>query len=473
MFTVKEALKSVNSYFQVQNFIIENAFLFGDTSFKVILNLLSRVDYSLRNTITVMSYPELQSRTGKQRSSLQAAISELEKKGFIRKISGKYDPEFARFHRALLYQQPQKVIRSYNEVNAYDLAGLFILVALYQKLLQYYEKHLVVDFLYQLKKHYEITQKPIIDAVLGAFYTSPDIPIGIYLIGKSGGEIYQIGKSDLPNYVNLIYQIGKSDLPIGKEPYPYSRKQETHTHTTPHDGNDFEEEGLNSNSKVEVETPPIEPEPDKKAVDIPDMQKVATRKGKGKNKNSYNPPEDTKPPQQSLDTQGQKQEKNFSPPEPKSSIKIDDELKRYIQEDLLEQEKAGKINSAQAIWKSLTDEDIEIYRKKYEEYLKEKAEQERKEKIRDFALVVFSLSDMKNEERMAAVFGKDWQERFQEKIEKGELRRNYVYAYLMTTKDAAQKLEARAKKHGFTFEVRNYAEEEQGFLSLPEWNKWK
>ncbi len=375
MFTVEQALKSVNSYFKLQNFIIENAFLFGDTAFKVVLNLLSRVDYSLKNAISVMSFTELQTRTSKSVSALQKAIKELENKGLITKISGKYDKEFARYHRAILFQQPQKVLRSYNEINAYDLSGLLILAGLYYKLLELYEKELVIEFFYQVKRHYETTAKSLINMISGAFYTAPDTSIGICLLGKSEGEIYLLGKSDIPNRQIRYTYIGKSDIPNRQKTIS---KDLNHTHThTPHDGNDFEEEGLNSNSKVEVEPPPIEPEPDKKAVDIPDMPKVATRKGKGKNKNSYNPPEDTKPPQQSLDTQGQKKDKNSSS-KPNPIQEIDEELKRFILDDLAKKEQEGAIRNMNAVFRTLTDADIEAYKQKYKAFLKEKMKETHK-----------------------------------------------------------------------------------------------
>ncbi len=362
MFTVEQALKSVNSYFKLQNFIIENAFLFGDTAFKVVLNLLSRVDYSLKNAISVMSFTELQTRTSKSVSALQKAIKELENKGLITKISGKYDKEFARYHRAILFQQPQKVLRSYNEINAYDLSGLLILAGLYYKLLELYEKELVIEFFYQVKRHYETTAKSLINMISGAFYTAPDTSIGICLLGKSEGEIYLLGKSDIPNRQIRYTYIGKSDIPNRQKTIS---KDLNHTHThTPHDGNDFEEEGQKGNSSENCTEPP--------KVATPQLPNASAYPP-----NAYNPPDEIKTPQQSVDTQGQKKDKNSSS-KPNPIQEIDEELKRFILDDLAKKEQEGAIRNMNAVFRTLTDADIEAYKQKYKAFLKEKMKETHK-----------------------------------------------------------------------------------------------
>jgi DNA-binding MarR family transcriptional regulator/protein required for attachment to host cells len=445
MFTVEQALKSVNSYFKLQNFIIENSYLFGDTAFKVILNLLSRVDYSLKNAISVMSFTELQTRTSKSVSALQKAIKELENKGLITKISGKYDKEFARYHRAILFQQPQKVLRSYNEINAYDLSGLLILAGLYYKLLELYEKELVIEFFYQVKRHYETTSKSLINMIAGAFYTAPDTPIGICLLGKSEGEIYLLGKSDIPNRQIRYTYIGKSDIPNRQKTIS---KDLNHTHThTPHGEHDFEEEGQKE-----------------KITDGTEPPKVATPQLP----NAYNPPDEIKDPPQSVDTQGQKKDKNSSS-KPNPIQEIDEELKRFILDDLAKKEREGAIKSVNAILKSLTIDDIEIYRQKYEEFLKEKHMKEMKEK---YKVCRIEMDIVKDKQKAISLFGDIFKTTDYEAIKNEIKKRKYKvvkskigkqYIFVLFEKVIAEYIYDRAIDMMLKVDIYEYAEYESFF----------
>jgi len=387
----QEALKSITKYFQVKDFIIENSHLFSDTAFKVILNLYQRVDYGLENFLSVMSFTELRQRTGKTNQSIQRALKELEKKGLIIKISGKYQKKEALQKRAELYKQIQRPLRSYNETNAYDLTGLFILAGIYYKLLEFFDDWSVKEFFHQVRKYSIETGQPYLSIVSGVLIPSEiqmgmPIGIGVCLIGKSD---MPIGKSDMP--------IGKSDMPIGKIPSSRVNANNTHTHHMPLPHNSFNE---NKNHNTHTNK---------------------TLLGNGNRERN---------------SQGQAQ-KSPKPPE------IEKELEEFILAELLKQEQEGKIKNANAILKTLTENDIEIYRRKF----KMKKESQERQNYRVVVLTNKALAKAIAKKINAKIY------------------ENHARAYILCNKKQAKQIKATADSRHELCEIREYTADYEKYFS--------
>jgi len=385
-------LKKLTNYLQVKDFIIENSHLFSDTAFKVILNLFLRVDFNLSNCLAVMSFSELRQRTAKTNQSLQRAIRELEKKGILTKISGKYSKTTAFQSRVVVYNSLQKPMRSYNETNVYDLTNLVILAGIFYKLRERYEPNDVREFFHQVRKHHELTGKPYLSILSGVLGQSGGMPIGIgvCLLGKSD---MPIGKSDMP--------IGKSDMPIGKEPIPVNQDHITHTHTIR--SNDFEEERGDEAS----------PE--------------GTGKGSLNNKTENSTVKDY-------------------PPATTSGSNIDNELKDFILKDLLKQEQEGKIQNANAVFKTLTEQDIEIYR--------EKMKRAKLNKIKVVVVYNGDLSKLHSKEKI-------------EKLKKlGKLYRTGNYTYILVSEELAQNYLKFSKKKNIELKIRELTDDFKKYFPI-------
>ena len=113
------------SYCQFLSELLEHNNLFAPKEFKIIVTLVKRLDYSMQNFNVAISLSELQQVSGLGKGSVLSALSQLEQLGLLQKISGKYDQEVAREIRRDIFQRPQKRTRSYNEVNIYNLSGLY------------------------------------------------------------------------------------------------------------------------------------------------------------------------------------------------------------------------------------------------------------------------------------------------------------------------------------------------------------
>lgn len=387
------ALKNLTTYLQVKDFIIENSHLFSDTAFKVILNLFSRVDFKLSNCYAPMSFTELRQRTAKTNQSLQRAIKELERKGLIVKISGKHNPDTAIYTRAVAYNSLQKPVRSYNETNVYDLTNLVILAGIYYKLAENFDTHSVREFFHQVRKYNEITGKPYLSILAGVLITEENQ--GGYANRHRG---MPIGKSDMPIGIGVCL-IGKSDMPIGKKPLPVNQNHIPHTHTTQDSVGDEVMELAEAGNEQSTPLSSTGNQPSK-----------ISAGGTFGYANKYN--------------------------------EIDEELKEYIMADLIRQEQEGKINSANAVFKTLTEQDIQLYKQRL------KAEKEK-----------HHLEQLK----ILKILKTDW-DKIKEKFKKARTYSNQHSVYVLLRKETAEKLHERLKDK-ISCELRDYTPEMKKYFS--------
>jgi len=238
---VKETPNSTQlSYCQFVGELLERANLFAPIEFKVIAVLVKRLDYSLENFNVAISLAELQVTSGLGKGSVLRVLGNLQSLGLLEKISGKYDQEIAREIRRDIFKRKQRKTRSFNEVNIYNLSGL------YSFLVE------VIEFDQECARkymdEYGIRMKPI------------DYPSR--LLTKLRQQAYKQGKSDFTYFdlldllrrhidqsdwsilTNQIDHIDQSDRPSFDQK-PRTKKEEStraHTHNLEHNDNQGGEE---------------------------------------------------------------------------------------------------------------------------------------------------------------------------------------------------------------------------------------
>ena len=228
------------SYCHFVSELLERANLFVPIEFKIIAVLVKRLDYSLNNFNVAISLAELQTISGLGKGSVLQALGNLQSLGLIEKISGKYDQELAREIRKGIYKKGQRKTRSFNEVNIYNLSGLYSFLLEVIEFDREYARRYQEEFGYRLK--------PI------------DYPSR--QLSKLRQQAYKHGKSDF-TYFDLLDSLKKhidqsdwsildqSDRPyidqsdclyIDQKPRPKEKKSsDVHTHN--HQKSDGDQKG--------------------------------------------------------------------------------------------------------------------------------------------------------------------------------------------------------------------------------------
>jgi len=264
------------SYCHFVSELLERANLFVPIEFKIIAVLVKRLDYSLNNFNVAISLAELQTISGLGKGSVLQALGNLQSLGLIEKISGKYDQELAREIRKGIYKKGQRKTRSFNEVNIYNLSGLYSFLLEVIEFDREYARRYQEEFGYRLKP---------ID------YPSRQLT-------HIRRRAYKHGKSDF-TYFDLLDHIRRhrhidqsdwSNIDQSDRPYmdqsdclyidqePRSKKENpsnVHTHNQEHNGDQKGEEqgkvaqGVAEKSKVaqQVERPAKEKKKPKKPFD--------------------------------------------------------------------------------------------------------------------------------------------------------------------------------------------------------------
>lgn len=419
---MQNELERITKHYEIVNFIINHSFLFSDTEFKLILTLLQRVSFSLENFYSVMSFSELRQRTGKTSSTLQYAIKTLESKGLLKKISGKENKNIAyEIRKKVFFNTEQQRVRSFNEVNVYNLEGLFKFVDFCLILSEKVSKQSLLEILHYIRKKYEKNIKPyqvilseFFQKLLSTGFSEKEDTEEIYLLGKLENEIYLLGKSDIPNrYIRYTY-LGKSDIPNKVNNQKVNNQNQiTHTHTT-------------INKKTTVEGSAM-PSPEGKEIKSED---------ENKNQNdSYNDNNEKKTSKKGV-----------------CALVSNKELDEFIMEDLLKKEMEGKINNANAVRKSLKEEDVLMYCKR-------------------FLQLNYRIVILPNDGKL---IGKYLGTQFLKSVEKfkdeGQAYVSNVKIYLLLKKSIAKKIEKHLRvkyegdiKSDLGFEIRDYG---------PEWKKY-
>ena len=377
---LEQALKQEYAYLKIQNFLINHSYLFSDSEFKVIMALYSMLDYQFKHTFVPVSQTELLKKTGKKRQRIYSILTNLEDKGLITKVSGKYAKELSLKLREEFFGREQKPLRSFNEKNVYNLLPLLELVIFLMQVEKILDSNTFFEFLHTAVRREGKTLMAKILANAEDFGIREEIAIYCHLKGDS----------------NIL----SSDSNILQRPMQEPATNNTHTHHT-HDG--FEEREKQSQTSTNEQTKPLKTEVK------------------------------------------EKREKEYRGISDKRvlNVEIDEELKEYIMADLIRQEQEGKINSANAVFKTLTEQDIQLYKQRL------KAE---KEKCR--------LEQLK----ILKILKTDW-DKIKEKFKKARTYSNHSYVYVLLKKETAEKAYERLKDK-ISCELKDYTEEmKKYFLS--------
>ena len=433
---LQEALKIVNAHFMIYNFIAEHTYLFSDTALKVFLTLSSTVDYNFKSTIAVMSYPKISQKTWKKISSIQKAIEELESKGFIIKTSGKKDKALARYNRQLVYQKKQRPVRSYNEINTYDIRNFIILVACYYKFLEFYPKHkdiideIINNVVFTAEKQH-INLIELLSYIFDEYLQPSKICLlnidknidEIYTNCKSEEEIYINCKSDLHNMQIRFTQICKSDL------HNLQKTISSHQET-----NDIYPLSHNQSKENERECDKYTEKEEKK--------KENENKERKKLQDNHN--------------MTQISEINTTLDRRISNNNIPQEFWRFIMADLHRKERLGLIRSAEAVAYSLmkNPEKLVMYDAKYQQYV---------ELIKDLKVLKFHCSAVERYD-IDYVFQTDVSRMIEGKLEKGTMVFKDDNYLMVAYSEACEEYIERANEIGINMELEEYVKYEGVFI---------
>jgi len=341
--SLEQALRQEYAYVKIRRFMTFNSKLFTPDEFKVLSLLYEMLSYDFDPTFVVASQTEIMLATGMKRQQAYKILTNLETKGLIVKTSGKHQKELALKLRERFFNRPQKEIRSYNEKNVYDLKPLLELLLFLMEVEKYLSKEEFFEMIVKAKKRPE---KLLSARILAYIQENEEIATKL----SSQMEIATKLSSDsnqLSSDSNCCHQMATKLLLPKKE----TATKNTHTHHTAGAGNRERmpegkglQEGLQEDVGEVVKTLTNAPEPE--------------------------PAEPPPKPQPAPE-----------PPE------IEVELEEYIIAELFEQEKQGKIQNANAVFKTLTEKDIAMYKKKFEQ------EKKRKER-RKYRVVVLANKEL-------------------------------------------------------------------------------
>ena len=104
-------------------FSLENV---NSTSKLIILNLLKRQNWKLEHLFISVSYGQLTSDLSLKRGSISNSLKQLKENEIIEVMSGTTNKEKIRKIKEMIYNQTQKVTRSFHELNIYDLTPLYL-----------------------------------------------------------------------------------------------------------------------------------------------------------------------------------------------------------------------------------------------------------------------------------------------------------------------------------------------------------
>jgi len=378
MTSLEQALKQEYAYLKFQNFIITHSYLFSDSEYKVITSLYSMLDYSLQKTFVVVSQTELMICTGKRRQSIYSILERLEKRGFIVKISGKHNKELSLKLREEFFGRKQDKLRSFNEKNVYDLSQLLNVIAFLMRIEKMFSKIEFYEFLMSVVQNENETIQEKIIAVLKEYNLNDEIAI---LLSSQRGDS-NILSSD-SNILSSDSNILSSDSNIIAKTNPTTNPSTTHTH---HIG-DGKEEREKTSTGLSVSSTPAQKEQEAERYDKKEIAK-----------------------------------------------EINPELRDFILADLQKQEQEGKIKNATAIFKTLTDEDIENYRKRFES-------ENKKQQYKVLVVNKYFLNDVKKI------------------LPDNQIYETGTYAYILIMSKQEKKIREYGLANAIDFAIRDYTDD--------------